>query len=323
MKLVRRSILALGIALALSPFANAQTFPNRPISVVVGAAAGGSNDIVARLVSERLSVRLGVPVIIENKPGASGFIAAGDVKNTAADGHRLLFAYTGLLAINPWLFKTLPYDPVKDFAPLSLIAKIPQVLLVRPQLGVSNVAELTAWLKAHSNEAAYGSAGVGTPLHIAGELFLQKAGVRAVHSPYKGSSPAYSDLLAGRIQFIFDSVPGTLPFIRSGQLIPLAITGTARQALLPNVPTLGEVGLPDAEVESWFGFVAPAGTPVSVTEKLSAALKEVMEEPDVRGRLEKLGAQPVGSSGSEMARFVAADSARWGRLIKNAGVQPE
>lgn len=298
-------------------------FPSRAITLVVGAAPGGPNDIVARTVGDRLSQRLGVPVVIDNKPGASGFIAVGDVRNANPDGYKLLFASTALFSINPWLFKSLPYDPVKDFAPISLVARIPQLLLVSPQLGCKSVADLVQWLKAHANEATYGSAGVGTPLHIAGELFCQRAGVRAVHSPYKGSSPAYADLLAGRIHFIFDGVPGALSYVRSGQLLALASSGTSRLALLPNVPTLAEVGVKDAEVESWFGFAAPAATAGAVRDKISAQLQASLKEPDLNERLEQLGAQPWGTDAAGMAAYVAKDTARWQRLVQIAGVVPE
>ncbi|MDX3906328.1 MAG: tripartite tricarboxylate transporter substrate binding protein [Pigmentiphaga sp.] len=323
MALNRRQFILSTIAAAASGRAAAQDFPTRSISVVVGAAPGGPNDIVARLVSEQLAQQLGAPVVIENKPGASGFIAATDIKGAPPDGYRLLFAYTGLMAINPWLFKSLPYDPIADFAPLSLVAKVPQVLLVRPQLGVRTVAELRDWLRQHPNEAAYGSAGIGTPLHIAGELFLSKAGLRAVHIPYKGSSPAYSELLSGRIHFLFDGVPGVLPYIKSGKFVPLAVTGKVPLAQLPNVPTLADAGLEGADVESWFGFAAPAAVPLAVRRKLTDALIQAVQTRQLRTRLEELGVQPWGTTGEEMAAFVASEQKRWHQLVNNAGVHPE
>jgi tripartite-type tricarboxylate transporter receptor subunit TctC len=324
MAVKRRSLVAAGLGMAFSRLSVAQVrFPNHSISVVVAAAAGGPNDIVARIICERLSSRLGVSVVVDNKPGASGFIAVNDVKTTQPDGYRLLFASTALFAINPWLFKSLPYDPVKDFAPLSLVARVPQLLLVRPQLGVRTVAELVAWLRAHPTEAAYGSAGVGTPLHIAGELFCQQAGVKAIHIPYKGSSPAYSDLLGGRVHFIFDGVPGAMSFLRGNQLIALASTGSSRQALLPDVPTLAEAGVSGAEVESWFGFAAPRATPADVVDRLSTVLQLALQEPDVRARLEEQGAQPWGTTALQMAAFVASDAERWRQLVQNAGVVAE
>jgi len=318
-----RAALATGSVALLASAAAAQTWPNKPITIVVGAVPGGSPDIVARILAEHLSAKLHAPVVVENKAGAGGIPAVMDVKNAPADGHRLLFAYTAIYSITPQLMKSVPYDPVKDFAPLGMVARVPQVLSVPTTLGVKNYAEFSSWLKANANRVSYGSSGVGTPMHVSGEMFSQGQHVKAVHIPYKGQTAAHTDLISGRLTYMFDALPGTLGHAKSGKLIPLAITGPMRSPLLPDVPTLTELNAKNADIEAWFGLSAAVATPAPVLQRLSMALKQVMDEPAVRTRFQEIGARPISTTASEMAALAAKDAELWRDLIKRTGVQPE
>jgi tripartite-type tricarboxylate transporter receptor subunit TctC len=303
--------------------AQPQAYPQRAIAMVVGSAPGGPTDVVARLVADRMSQRLGQPVVVENKPGAAGFTSVLDVKNAPANGYKVLFSYSALFSINPAIFKSLPYDAENDFVPLSLAVTVPQVLVSPPQLGVSKVPELVSWLRSNPDKAAFGSSGIGTSMHISGELFSKANGARALHVPYKGQSPAHNDLLTGRIHFMFDPLPGVVPLLKAGKLVPLAVSSKTRHPLLPEVPTLAEVGVPGVGIDAWFGFHVRSGTPPDIVEKLSSTIQAVLQETDTRSRLESMGADPIGSTSAEAAKVIRDDAQRWRKLVSEIGIEPQ
>src|SRR5438552_13835540 len=244
--------------------ASAQTYPTRPIRLVVPFPAGGTTDILAREVGQRLSMTLGQPVVIDNRPGAAGNIGADLVAKSAPDGYTLLMGTVGTHAINASLYAKMPYDHVKDFAPIILVAGVPNVLVVNPSLPVNSVQELIAYAKANPGKLNFASSGPGTSIHLSGELFKVMAGVQMTHVPYKGSAPALQDLLGGQVQLMFDNLPPSLPHIKAGKLRALAVTSVARSPALPDVPTIAESGLPGFEASSWFGILVPAGTPSAI-----------------------------------------------------------
>ena len=260
-------VLALGAACLAAPTALAQDFPNRPIKIVVPAAAGGPTHITAQMLAEKMQSSLGQPVIVEPKPGAGNNLGAEFVAKSAPDGYTLLFATTGTHAINQTLFKKLPFDPIKDFDPVSLVVQYPLMLVVSSDLPVKSVKELIEYARKNPGKLNRASGGMGTSMHLSGELFVKQANIEAPHIPYKGSAPALNDLMGGHVQLMFDSMITTMPLVESGQLRALAVTGKKRSPLLPNVPTIAESGLPDYEATGWTGIVVPAGTPRDVIIK--------------------------------------------------------
>lgn len=313
------TLLALGTSISASARAQAQ-YPSRPITLVVPFPAGGSTDLVARLVGLRMAQHLDQQIVVENHGGAGGTIGSAAVARAEPDGYTILMATVATHALNPALYRSLPYDPVKDFAPISLLAVIPNVLVVHPDVPASNVQELIGLLKASPDKYSYASAGNGTPSHLSGELFKHMAGVEMVHVPYKGAGPALLDVLGGHVPIMFDNLPPSLEHIRAGKLRGLGVTTELRARSIPELPTIAET-LPGFETYSWNAFFAPAGTPEQVIAQLHDAALAALREPEVNARLEELSVTPVGSSPEELAAHVQAELAKWAPIIEQSGVQ--
>jgi tripartite-type tricarboxylate transporter receptor subunit TctC len=312
--------VSFAILFLIPAAALAQNYPNRTIRIVVPLAAGGTNDIIARLLAEKLTEPLKASLIVENRPGgAGGSVGADTVAKADPDGYTLLLASTATLAINPSLYAKLPYDPQRDFEPISVIGTSPLILVVNASLTAKNVNELIALLRAKPGAYSYASAGKGTPLHLVAELFATQTGTKIVHVPYRGAAPAVSDLLAGHVHLMFDNLPSVLPHIQAGTLRPLLITGSRRLPQIPDTPTVIEAGLSGAEAVSWFALVAPKGTPPEIVAKLSEAVRTVLKSPDMSGRLVGLGTKPWGSTPDEMKAHVVRETAKWAGIVKEAG----
>ena len=315
---LRRSFLAACAAVLFSGLAVAQDYPVRPVKIVVPFPAGGSNDIIARIVAQKLAERSGQTFIVENRGGAGGNIGAELVANAEADGYTLLLTAPPPLTINASLYKKLPFDPAKAFAPVALIASVPIVLVVNPSVQAKNVGELIALAKAKPGTLNFGSSGIGSTNHLAGELLRSMAGIDIVHVPYRGAAPAMNDLLAGQIPFMFDNMPAVLPQVQGKAINAIAVAGAKRTEALPDVPTVAET-IPGFEASSWFGLVAPAKTPAPVRAKLSGELETILKMPDVKKRLAELGAEPGTVFGDAFGQFMTDETAKWGKLVKASG----
>ena len=317
--LLAATVLPLGLALP----AQAEEWPSKPIRWVVPFPPGGAMDAIARALGEKASKTLGPPIVIENKPGAGGNIGADFVAKSAPDGHTLMITSVGM-ATNKFLYAKLNYDPVKDFAPVSLLAVVPNVLVTNAtQPNVKTVADVVANAKAQPGRLTYASAGNGTSIHLAGEVFTALAKVDMQHIPYKGSGPAVTDLLGGQVNYMFDSITSAKPHILSGKLRAIGLTTAKRSSALPNVPTLAEAGLPGYEVSPWFAAFVPAGTPKPIIAKLNAALLGAMHQPDTVAKFATIGAEPVGSTPEEMAAHLTREIDRWGKLIAEKNIKAD
>ena len=301
----------------------AQEYPRKAIRLIVPFAPGGGNDTVARAIAQSAGASLGQPVVVDNRAGAGGILGAELAAKSPADGYTLFLGGVGSHAVNPNLHAKLPYDPVKDFAPITLIASAPSVLVVNPSLPARTLAEFTALAKASPGRINYASNGNGSSAQLAAVLYESMAGVQMVHVPYKGLAPALVDLLAGEVQAMFSSVVAIVPNIKAGRLRALAVTGKRRAALLPEVPTLDESGVPGYEAGSWYGILAPAGTPQAVVAKLHEAIVRALAQPEVRERLVSEGAEVIGSTPEAFAAHITAELARMGKLIRDAGIRME
>ncbi|NLD69357.1 MAG: tripartite tricarboxylate transporter substrate binding protein [Limnobacter sp.] len=322
MFLSRFAACALGAALALTGgLAAAQEWPSRPIRIVVTFPTGGAPDILARLFSEKSE--LGQPVIVDNKPGAGGNIGADIVAKSPADGYTLVMGTVGTHSINGSIFAKMPYDMTRDFAPISLIASTPNLLVVNNDLPVKTVKDLIDYAKANPDKLSFGSPGLGTSIHVSGELFKSMTGVQMQHIPYKGRQFAIPDLIGGQIQLMFDNMPSALPMARDGKIRAVAQTGAQRSAAAPDVPTVAESGVPGFEATSWFALFAPAGTPPAVIAKIRDEAKRIYSLPDVRNRLATLGLDAILSTPAELAEFQAAEIAKWAKVAADAGVKVE
>jgi tripartite-type tricarboxylate transporter receptor subunit TctC len=288
---------------------------------VVPYPPGGAVDIVARLVAEKMGASLGQPVVVENKAGAAGLIGSADVMRAPPDGHVLVMSTVSSHAIAPSVYRKMPYDPVADFAPVSLVALTPYIVTVNPQVPARTLAELIALARARPGTLAFGSSGTGTTPHLAGELFATMAGVKLVHVPYKGSAPMVTDLLGGQVQVAFDNT--VIPHIKAGRLRGLAVTGPARLSAVPDVPTPAEAGLPGYEAVGWMGLMAPRGTPEPVLARLQVEVARALDAPDVRERLEGMGFQAAAGSGARFADYLKAEIGKWAKVVRDAGVEPE
>ena len=316
------SRLALTAALAVATAASAQTLEwpqGKPITYVVPFTAGGSTDVVGRTIAEKLQVALKQTVVVDNKPGQGGGIGASYVAKAAPDGYTLFGGTISTHAINASLYKNLSYDPVKDFEPVALVATLPHVLLVDPNLGVNSVAELIALLKKDEKRRTFASSGAGTSTHLAGELFADLIGVSLTHVPYKGTPPAMVDVSAGLVTFMFDQMTAALPLLQSGKLKLLAVTTGKRIALSPNTPTMIESGVPGFEMSSWQAVYAPKGAPKAVVQRLHAEIAKALKMPDVQAKLGGLGMDLVGGTPEELAALMAKEIPRWGVLVKKSG----
>ena len=321
----KRHLLALLALAGLGLTAHAQTaatdWPNNPIRWVVPFPPGGAMDAIARTLGEKAAKSLGQPFVIENKPGAGGNIGADFVAKQPGDGYTMMITSIGM-ATNKPLYGKLNYDPVKDFAPVSLLAVVPNVLVTNAtQPDVKTARDVIAAARKAPGKLTYASAGNGTSIHLAGEVFTSLAQVEMLHIPYKGSGPAVSDLLGGQINYMFDSITSARPHIESGKLRALGVTTAKRSSTLPNVPTLAEAGVPGYEVSPWFAVFMPASTPKAIVGKLNKALLDAMKDPEVVKRFESIGAEPVGSTPDELAKHLARESDRWTKLITERGIK--
>nr|WP_240636183.1 tripartite tricarboxylate transporter substrate binding protein [Caldimonas tepidiphila] len=313
--------MAAGLLGAVPGVAGAQAaFPSKPITIIVPFSAGGTTDILARLIGQQLGPELGgQTVVIDNRAGAGGNIGAQAAARAAADGHTLFMGTVGTHAINASLYKKLPYDPVKDFAPLTRVAVVPNLLVTHPSVPFKTVPEMIAYARANPGKLTFGSPGNGSSPHISGELFKSLAKVDMQHIPYKGSAPAMSDLLGGQIDVMFDNMPSALPHVKSGKLRALAVTPARRSPELPSVPTLAEAGVPGYEATSWFGLYAPAGTPPQVLSRLHGALTKVLASPEVQKKIAEQGAEPVSETPEEFAAFMRRETEKWARVVRESG----
>ena len=318
----RRATLALAAAALLVPATVlAQAFPTKPVTILVGFPAGGPLDAHARLLADKLAAQLGQPVVIDYKAGAGGTVGAQAVAQSAPDGHTLLMANTGTMVINPAVYTKLPYQTLKDFAPVARTAQQPLALVVHPAVPARTVAELVALAKAKPGQLNYGSAGNGGISHLVPEMFKAATGTFIVHIPYKGSAPAFTDLMAGQVQLMAESVPQAAQYVKAGKLRALAVTSAQRSVALPDTPTLIESGIKGFEVVGFYGVLAPAGTPRPVLDKLSAAFKAVLENPEIRSRMVQQGADPAFLGHEDFTRFLAAEMPRWAQAVKTSGAK--
>ncbi len=298
-----------------------QDFPNKPIRLIVPFPPGGSTDIVARIIAPTLAQELGQPVVIENRSGATGLVGSELVARAKPDGYTLLMATTSTHSISPHLMKTMPFDAVKDFVPVSNAALLPLILVVHPSVRANSVEELMALAKAKPGNLAYAWSGSGSSLHLAGVLLTTMGSVDLLHVPYKGAAPAVADLLGGQVSAMFDTIPSSLPHMKSGRLRGLAVTSTKRSPVIPDVPTVAESGLPGYEVVPWAGLLAPAGTPKEIVARLNEAMVKVLKLAETKERFLSQGAEPAPSTPEQFGALVKAEYEKWGKVVKDAGVQ--
>ena len=315
-----KSLLLGALLAATSCAALAQGYPSKPVRLVVTFPPGGAPDILARLFAEK--AQLGQAVVIDNKPGAGGNIGAADVAKSPADGHTLVMATVGTHSINGALYSKMPYDMVRDFAPVAHIASAPNLLVVTNSLPVKNVAELITYMKANPDKLSFGSPGVGTSVHVSGELFKSMTGTQMVHVPYKGRQFAIPDLVGGQIQVMFDNMPSALPMAKEGKIRALAQTTAKRSPAAPDVPTVAET-VPGFEATTWFALFAPAGTPRDVVQKLNAEVQRVFKLPDVADKLKGLGLEPWLSTPEELAAYQAKEIVKWAKVVKDSGAKAD
>jgi tripartite-type tricarboxylate transporter receptor subunit TctC len=319
---MRELLTAVAAAwLVLIGAAQAEDYPNRPVRLVVPFPPGGINDIVARVLSQHLGERLGKQVVVDNRGGAGGIVGAEIVANAPKDGHTLLIVSLAT-AVNPWLY-TLPYDPVKSFAPISTLVAAPNVVTVNPSLPVNNIKELVALAKSKPGELQYASSGVGTFLHLAGELFKIEAGVDILHIPFRGAGPALIDVVAGNTKIAFGSVTSSIGHIRGGKLKPLGVGSAKRSLTLPDVPTVIEAGVPEYQAANWIGVVTTAGTPEPIVGRLHKEVAAILDTPEVQKQFASQGADIVHMSTAEFGAFSASEIVKWGRVVKTAGIKAQ
>ena len=312
-------IAAIGVAAPAA--AQAPAYPTKPVRLVVPFPPGGATDIIARAVAQKLGETLGQSIVVDNRPGAGGNVGTELVAKAAPDGYTLEMGTVGTHAINASLYAKMPYDNVKDFAPIILVAGVPNVLEVNPTLPINSVQELIAYAKANPGKLNFASSGNGTSIHLSGELFKVMTGVQMTHVPYKGSAPAIQDLLSGQVQLMFDNLPPSLPQIKAGRLRALAVTSATRAPALPDVPTVAESGLPGFEASSWFGLLAPAGTPPAIIAKINAEVATWLASPEGKEKLASIGANAAGGSPDDFARHIQAETAKWAKVVKESGAK--
>ena len=319
--------VAATISLAALPLAHAQSpapanYPDRPIRLVVGVPAGGTIDLIARIIGQQLSKQMGQSVIVENKGGAGGNIGANFVAKAAPDGYTLFVSVIGTMAINPSLYKSLPFDPVKDFASISQLSSVPQLMVINKNVPANTLAEFITYAKANPGKLNYASGGSGTATHLAGELFNAVAGTDLVHVPYKGSAPAMTDLISGQAAAMFDQISTALPQVRNGTVRAMGVTTKQRSPVAPDIPSLAEGGLTGYDMSTWHGLVAPAGTPVAIINYLHDQTVKALESPEVRKSFADAGIVPVSSTPAELEKFTADEIVRWREVIRKAGIEP-
>ncbi|MDB5905773.1 MAG: protein bugT-like protein [Betaproteobacteria bacterium] len=300
---------------------HAQTYPTKPLRMVVPFPPGGTSDFLGRVAAQKLGEALGQQVIVDNRPGAGGNIGTELVAKSPPDGYTLLTDPGSTLTINPSLFAKLPFDPLKDFAPVTILAAVPNLLVVHPSLPVRNVKELIALAKAKPGQLNYASSGAGQSTHLSMELFKSMAHVNMIHVAYKGSSPAITDLLGGHVLLMFDNMPSALPHAKAGKLRGIAVSTARRSPVMPDVPTVAESGLPGFEVSVWFAVLAPAATPREIVERLNGILVKALQSPDVRERLSSQGAEPIGDTPADFTAVMKRDLAKWAKVVKDANIK--
>jgi len=314
------NILTIAAALVAAPVL-AQTYPAKPIKLVAPSTPGDAPDVIARLVADKLSVALGQQVVVDNRPGAGGVVGSDFVAKAAPDGYTLIMGNAGSHGINAAVYSKLPYDIQRDFAPVSQVAVAPNVMVINPSLPVQNVAEFIAYAKKQPGKLSYASGGNGSSAHMSMELFKSMAGVDIQHIPYKGSSPALTDLVAGQVAVFIGNMPPTVPLVKAGKLRALAVTTTAHSALMPELPTIAESGLPGYETVAWFGVLAPAGTPPEIVKRLSLEIGKIARSPEMRDKLLAMGAEPVGGTPEEFRAVIDRDIAKWKPLAQKVGIK--
>lgn len=315
-------IAASALALA-GPAAFAQAYPSRPLRIIVPFTPGGSSDVLARAIGLELGKALGQPVVIENVPGAGGSLGGEKAAKSSADGYTLFMGHVGTLAVNPWLYPKLPYDPVRSFAPVAWVARVPNVLVVHPSVPAQSLKELLALGKSQPGRFAYGSGGNGSAAHTTMEYLKMQTGTSFLHIPYRGTAPSVTDLLAGQVQLLFTGIPALLPHIKAGKMRALAVSSPKRLALLPDVPTVAESGLPDTkgfEADQWYGLVAPAGTPADIVALLNQHINKALASEEVRARLAAEGAEATPAAPQAFGQLIANDIKRWGDVVKRARI---
>ena len=318
-----RHIVLAAAALCVAGAALSQNFPNRTVTLTVGFAPGGGTDTAARIIAQKLSENIGQSVVVENKAGAGGNIAAQHIAGAPPDGYTIHLTSIGPMSVAPHIVKNLPYDPKRDVAPITMGVVFPNVIVVPPTVPAQTLAEFVALAKKKPGQLTYGSSGIGGAGHLTGELFKQRAGIDVIHVPYKGGGPALSDLLAGRID-MYPSVPSTaLPHIETGKLRAIATTGLKRTSMLPNVPTVAESGYPGFEATNWYAFVAPAKTPDTVLDYWNREIVKVLNDPQVKADLAKHGLDPAPGTRRELADYIARETEKWGKVVREAGIKAE
>ncbi|MCE7529063.1 tripartite tricarboxylate transporter substrate binding protein [Polynucleobacter sp. IMCC 29146] len=322
MKFLFIRVFIIFIAFIANVSAQSQPYPNKPIKIISPFATGGIADTFSRVVGQGLSESLGQPVVVENKTGGGGNIGADFVAKAPADGYTLVMGNIGSHAVNPYLIKNMPYDPLKDFEPVAYVLDAEGLLVVNPTIPVKNVTELIAYVKARPGQVSYGSGGMGTTSHLAGELFKSLAKVDMTHIPYKGNAPAITDLIGGQTQVMFATMPTVLPYVKTDKLKALAVIGSSRASSLPEVPTVAET-LPGFDVSNWIGIFAPAGTPKPIINKLNAEIIKIMQQPAVQKRLETEGAKFKPMTPEAFGAFQKNEALKWAKTIKDSGIKPE
>ncbi len=317
----RRQILSMTAITIVLPTWAQSGYPSKPITILVPFPAGGTTDILGRLVGRHLASRLGGTVVVENKPGAGGSVGSAMVAKAAGDGYTLLLGTIGTHSINQYLYKKLAYDPFKDFAPISLIAMVPNVLVVNSSSQIKTVKDLIAAAKADPGKLTYASAGNGTSIHLCGAMFEQMAQVSMSHVPYRGSAPAITDLIGGQTTCMFDNLPSAMPHIKSGALRAVAVTTAKRSAALPEVPTIAESGVAGYDASSWFGMWAPASVPASLVGRLNEEIRQILVQAEVRQTLKEQGAEAAPNSPAQFAAYIQAEANKWSKVVQTANVQ--
>ncbi len=321
------SLLTISLLFSLAASAqskpNASTWPTQPIRIIVTFTPGGAPDVLARVLAQSWQESLGVPVLVENRPGFGGNIGADMVAKSDPDGYTLLIGTVGIHAINGALYEKIAYDPIKDFTPISFLASTPNVLIVNKHLGVNNLHELIEMAKAKPNQLTFGSSGVGTSLHMSGELFKEMAGIEIRHIPYKGRAQSLPDLVSGRISMLFDNLSSSLPLIKAGEVRALGVTTLKRSLAAPDIPTLAEQGLHGFEAVSWFSLMAPAHLPSSVQKRLNALTYRTLSNPQVRNRLLEGGLEPAPGSPKELAKLIQSEASKWSKVVHQSGAKVE
>lgn len=316
-------VLPLALLLPLGAFAQTAAYPAKPVRLIVPAAPGGGADFLARIVSTKLQEQTGQSFVVDNRAGASGTIAADLTAKAPADGYTVLLGQSTSMAIAPHMYAKLPYDTLRDLTAVTLVAEVPNMLVVHPSVPANTVKELIALAKAKPELLNFGSAGNGAPSHLAGEMFKAAAGVKLTHVPYKGAGPAVNDLVAGQIQVMFAPMVAVLPQVKAGRLKALAVTSARRSAAVKDLPTLAESGLPGFEISSWFGFFVPAATPAAVVERLHAETVKALKAPDVIERMAREGAEPVGNTPAEFTAYVGAEFTKFGKVVKDNNIKSD